>query len=248
MLTKFQITKAMNLSSLIYMGAEETVGFQKLTNLNDAETDTQGAVLADHENMTLYIVFRGMSNWKDALTNARCNQYPVHIRGTDCRVHNGFHQAYDSVQTIVESLPYHELKGYAIITCGHSLGGALATLCAAYLNAMRLDNPIYVVTFGCPRVGDKKFANIFNQTIAHHYRFVHDSDVVPMVPTVNYQHTKSELRLDDNGKEICYLNLWTRLIYWIKGKRHLDLDVVSVEDHYMENYIHVVTKWLINQP
>jgi acetyl esterase/lipase len=230
------------------MGAEDTLGLQKLATLSDKKTDTQGAVLADHENLTLYIVFRGTEDWKDMLIDSRCNQFTVHIRGNECKVHNGFHQAYDSVQTIIESLPYHELKNYTIVVCGHSLGGALATLCAAYLNAMRLDNPINVVTFGSPRCGNDKFANIFDATIVHHYRFIHDNDVVPMVPKVNYQHTKTEIRLDDDGNEISYMNLWKRILYWIKGKRKLDLEVVSVKDHFMDNYIRAVTKWLVKHP
>jgi hypothetical protein len=248
MLTNFQITRAMNLSLLVYAGAEDSLGLQRLVSLDDEKTDTHGAVLADHENKTLYIVFKGMKDWKNALICARANQFTIHIKGNECLVHNGFHQAYDSVQILIESLPYHELVGYTIVTCGHSLGGALATLCAAYLNAMRLDNPINVVTFGCPRVGNNKFANIFNDTIAHHYRFVHDNDIVPMVPKINYQHTKTEIRLDDNGNEICYMNLWKRLLYWIKGKRNFDLEVVSTKDHLMLSYAGVVTKWLSKQP
>jgi hypothetical protein len=60
---------------------------------------------------------------------------------------------------------------------GHSLGAALATL-AAY----EMGNVQALYTFGSPRVGDGRFAELFAEADIPHYRVVHHDDVVPHVP------------------------------------------------------------------
>lgn len=78
-----------------------------------------------------------------------------------CKVHRGFFASYSSVsKTILRDVAklksqYPESK---LVTTGHSLGGALAILCAAEL--MHTFGKVdYVYTFGQPRVGNKKFAD-----------------------------------------------------------------------------------------
>lgn len=72
---------------------------------------------------------------------------------------------------------------------GHSLGGALATMAAARLIGEGVLRPEQVVggvyTFGQPRVGDKVFAEAYEQANAlgaRHFRVVHDNDVVTRLP------------------------------------------------------------------
>jgi hypothetical protein len=60
---------------------------------------------------------------------------------------------------------------------GHSLGAALATI-AAYL----VGNVQALYTFGSPRVGDARFAQVFAEADIPHYRLVHHHDIVPHVP------------------------------------------------------------------
>ena len=57
---------------------------------------------------------------------------------------------------------------------GHSLGGALATLCAQMFNEVQ---GVYV--FGSPRVGDTAFAAAYARPL---WRFCNDGDVVVTVP------------------------------------------------------------------
>jgi predicted lipase len=245
MITIPEITNAMNLSSLIYLSdqALETPTLQVLKPIRDKETDTFGAVVVDKTNKKLYIVFRGTQNERDMLTDIEFLQHTTKIDGKECKIHSGFFKAYESVKSQIDSIPFKEYDQYEIIICGHSLGGALATICGAYLPVEMVDHPIEVVTFGSPRVGNDKFGKIFMSKVSAYYRFVHNNDIVPTMPKINYKHTGKELRIDDTGKQISYFNLWKRLLYWIKGKQKLDLNIVSIEDHFMHNYIQALTLW-----
>jgi acetyl esterase/lipase len=69
-----------------------------------------------------------------------------------------------------------------VFVTGHSLGGALARLCAL---SLRLDlglPDVRVVTFGSPRVGNGVFAAWFDSAVGPHWRFTHDRDIVPSLP------------------------------------------------------------------
>ncbi|WP_300033394.1 lipase family protein [uncultured Roseobacter sp.] len=68
--------------------------------------------------------------------------------------------------------------------CGHSLGGALATLAAARLVAdgtLDADDIAGVYTFGQPRVGDADFAGSY-PLAERHFRMVNRNDIVTRVP------------------------------------------------------------------
>jgi predicted lipase len=242
MITNEEINHALSLSSLIYINAKacSSIGLKLIQTIYDKETDTQGAVMVDYLNMKLYIVFRGTKGERDILTDLECLQEKATIQNRDCSIHKGFLKAYKSVKSQIDSIPFAQFENYDIITCGHSLGGALATICGADLSTT---NKIYTVTFGSPRVGNTKFVSIFKDHVTLYYRFVHHNDIVPTIPRINYNHVGQQIRLDHNGKEISYMNLWRRLIYWIKGKQKLDLNLVSLKDHFMDEYIRVVTIW-----
>jgi hypothetical protein len=65
---------------------------------------------------------------------------------------------------------------------GHSLGGALAILCAQLLERNGITAQA-VYTFGQPRVGDCKYAAAYNALLgAKTFRLVYENDLVPHVP------------------------------------------------------------------
>merc|ERR1719229_800230 len=79
-------------------------------------------------------------------------------------VHAGFYKAFlavkAQVQAHVEELLCNMAKPVTLMICGHSLGGALATMACAYiaerLQSILADGEIEVVsvTLGAPRVGN----------------------------------------------------------------------------------------------
>ena len=79
-----------------------------------------------------------------------------------------------------------------LILCGHSLGGAVATIIASH---MQDHFPhLGLVTFGSPRPGGRKFRDRLQ---VEHKRFVHGLDVVPHLPSslLGFRHTVPEQML-----------------------------------------------------
>lgn len=77
---------------------------------------------------------------------------------------------------------------------GHSLGGALGVMCAAYLQKTygKVDQ---LYTLGQPRVGNDKFAAFMTDFIPNTYRIVHYADQVPHVPQsiLGFKHSGFEI-------------------------------------------------------
>lgn len=104
------------------------------------------------------------------------------------KVHAGFYKAFKSAQSFIDQAVPSNLEK-PIIVCGHSLGGALANLAAAYLRKKN-HSKVMLYTFGCPLVGDSEFSHHFSkiQPIIS-YRFVHNRDLVIMIPPP-YSHLR----------------------------------------------------------
>ena len=137
-----------------------------------------------HNDQFAIVAFRGSEIWKKQETFDLNKVFAdfktnVDIRLTDWpqggKVHRGFKEALEEVW--LDLLPYiRQLdgKGCKIWVTGHSLGAALATLCAG-----RYGNVQGVYTFGSPRVGNEAFKENFDVNI---YRIVNNDDIVARVP------------------------------------------------------------------
>ena len=70
----------------------------------------------------------------------------------------------------------------SLTICGHSLGGALATLLALDVAAnTSFKNPT-VYTYASPRTGDSSFASTYNQVVKKTFRIANRMDIVPKLP------------------------------------------------------------------
>ena len=114
--------------------------------------------------------------------------------GAQPMVHNGFYTALNSVlPRLLRLLP--QLTdggggGWTVCVTGHSLGGALATLMAWEIEALREKEfpqiaEVVLYNFGSPRVGNGAFADSFDRAISTAFRVVNRDDVVARVP--NYK-------------------------------------------------------------
>lgn len=69
-----------------------------------------------------------------------------------------------------------------VLCCGHSLGGALATIASVWAALTYPDADVRCVTFGSPMVGNEGFVNAWRQVVGTRLRAVHAADPVPSLP------------------------------------------------------------------
>jgi hypothetical protein len=140
-----------------------------------------------------------------------------------------------------------------VLITGHSLGGALAILCA--LECWRQALPVSgVYTFGQPRVGNAAFAALYDRTRMIHgaslrdltFRVVNQNDVVPRTPglLLGYRHGGIELFLPagldgsiGSGWKLNpgpWLRAWSDLLGLYGAWRHRR--EVLVSEHFLSAY------------
>lgn len=113
------------------------------------------------------------------------------------RMHQGFINAYLSVRDEIHRHVEGSGTTQYLIT-GHSLGGAIAKLCAVDLQYNFGKNiSIEVYTFGAPRVGNPAFAESYNRRVPETWRVVHGWDAVAglPVPWQGYRHVEKAIKL-----------------------------------------------------
>ena len=134
------------------------------------------------------------------------NQF-LHIK--ECTACKGFLESYRDVRqpilTAVQSSTAAH-PDYQVIVTGHSLGGALANLCAADLRNQHVSPLVDLYTFGAPRTGDQDLAAyITAQAPAQgaNYRVTHRDDPVPRVPpkSLGYGHPLPQYYIDSGTFE-----------------------------------------------
>lgn len=161
--------------------------------------DPQCVVMSNEK--VVIVVFRGTEiNLTDLLTDAAL---PLTDIGRGCRGHSGFwdsmNAVYSGVKTTVQSMSH----GQPVWLTGHSLGGAMAALCAYRL--MNDGTPVQgVYTYGSPRVGDESFRRLMTDRFANRpiQRWVNDRDLVPLLPDnllMGFRHVGQTNNIIPNG-------------------------------------------------
>jgi triacylglycerol lipase len=155
------------------------------------------------------------------------------------RVHRGFKTEVDDLWPRLEKA-LHDNKRTLWFT-GHSLGGAMATICAGRCFLSEIESlPYAVFTYGSPRVGDKRFVNFVE---LNHTRWVNNNDVVTRVPPawMGYRHSGQEMYLDRFGK-IRTLSGWMRSRDRLKGflAALLRFRIDHFSDHSVDRYIEYI--------
>ena len=98
-------------------------------------------------------------------------------------VHEGFLNIYNKFRNnLINKLNKLITPETVIIISGHSLGGAIATICSLDLS-LNFDNEIITYTFAAPSSGNTAYANLINnQKNINLYRIVNLADIVPSGP------------------------------------------------------------------
>lgn len=149
---------------------------------NDSNS-VYGFVGYSPEYQSIVIAFRGSVDTANWILNLKTTRTSYDLCD-GCSVHVGFNQGFNSVKsqvlTQIDHLEAIYRKNKLIVT-GHSLGGALAVMAAAYLQKV-YGTVDQLYTMGQPRVGNDKFAEFMTTFIPNTYRIVHFADQVPHVP------------------------------------------------------------------
>lgn len=167
------------------------IGFEHLATLESrrlfsVRATADGFLCRDPGSDTRFAVFRGTEtgNLDDLLANLLVD--PFEWR-PGVVVHRGYGLTFDELRGPLEEWLSGSSADRTIAT-GHSLGGALATLCAADFPEAEL------VTFGAPRVGD---AALRGRLLRPVRRYVHCCDLVPRVPPSRFSEAEIESLADD---------------------------------------------------
>lgn len=153
---------------------------------------------------TLYITFRGSDGKQDWCDNIKgwTKEVPYQTTNPNIKVHAGFISQYKKARNLLRVVLDKDIvegKCNSIIVTGHSLGGALATICALDLQFNdHNDMEIECITFGSPRVGNRAFAHSYNLRVPVTYRLVYGHDTVCKVPPkiLGYEHVGTRILVD----------------------------------------------------
>ncbi|SMP53327.1 triacylglycerol lipase [Neorhodopirellula lusitana] len=173
------------------------------------------------------------NEWNDIRADANAASVLAETAG---KVHRGFKTEVDDLWPMLETaLMDNEQPAWF---CGHSLGAAMATICAGrcFLSHIK-STPKALFTYGSPRVGDRRYINYVQ---LDHYRFVNNNDIVTRVPPpwMGYRHCGREVYIDRNGK-LGHINVFLkkrdRWRGFLKGLGQFRIDHFS--DHPLHQYI-----------
>jgi len=138
------------------------------------------------------VAYRGTSSTSDWVADAMASQVKFKAVRNGGMTHRGFTSIYQSARDEVFGLLEGVSPDKTLYATGHSLGGALATLCGADVAAnTRFRRPI-VYTFGSPRVGDPTFARSFAGKTESCYRVNNRFDAVTHLPPTTYKMPKRD--------------------------------------------------------
>jgi hypothetical protein len=198
-----------------------TPGFDVLATIfaNDLATDenpnrgrsrvVMGLILQAQGGGDAVVAIRGTEGIKEWVQDAQFLDTPFLAVPGAGRTEDGFTAMYESMkvgeapgaQIVVRALPGVPWKRAvtSLTICGHSLGGALATLFAldAAANAPAPFKEPTVYTYASPRTGNLDFVAKYNQMISTTYRFVDNVDLVPKLPLdPPYKHVCAQIEMD----------------------------------------------------
>lgn len=180
------------------------------TDMNPARgVDEVSIGLICQENKTgdVAIALRGTEGWLEWIHDADFLQVPCPFLVGAGHTEDGFTDMYESLRTgttagsptvvtALGNLPFPKPVG-SLTICGHSLGGALATLLALDVAANTTFTNPAVYTYGSPRTGDSLFAATFDQVVKNSWRVANRLDIVPALPPpIDYEHVLNPVELN----------------------------------------------------
>jgi predicted lipase len=179
------------------------------TDIDPSRSDDEVSIglICQDQTGDVAIAIRGTEGTLEWIHDAEFLSVPCPFLTGAGHTEDGFTAMYESLRTGVTAnsptvvtalakLPFPRPVS-SVTICGHSLGGALATLLALDVAANTVyKNPV-VYTFGSPRTGDSLFASTYDQVVKNSYRIANRLDIVPTLPPpVDYEHVLNPCELN----------------------------------------------------
>ena len=186
------------------------------------------------------IAIRGTEGILEWVQDAKFLSVPCPFLRSGGDTEDGFTAMYDSITVDPATRPTSLARTLATLplkrpvasltVCGHSLGGALATLLALDLaaNASSPFNTPVVYTYASPKVGSPGFVSTYNHAVPNTVRVANRMDLVPKLPLPPlYDHVSipSELNPVKLG---------------IPPKILVKCDIPC--EHYLTSYLHLLSQ------
>ncbi|OAB46746.1 lipase family protein [Paenibacillus antarcticus] len=149
-----------------------------------------GFILESSEE--IIIAFRGTMSTTNWISNIIASQRNFKYIKEDCLTHRGFTDIYSSTRLEIISALTKLSPDKTLYITGHSLGAALATLCAIDIAANTHYLSPKLFTYASPRVGDPDFTSAFTKYVQTSYRIANPFDVVTHAPPFIYKLPKRE--------------------------------------------------------
>jgi len=198
-----ELYRAVRFSKAAYQdNCARPLGFTKELTIRNSRYDTDGYIVKDTGRKEIVVAFRGTSGLQDAIIDMRNKLVAWTSEGSQgcsgCKVHQGFQQQWNAVQSAVLSKLRSLVAAnpdYTILVTGHSLGGALSTLAGVSIERAFPGGRVRGIGFASPRVGNGPFAEFVNNAFGNRYaRVTHTADNVPqdLTPAEGYQAVATE--------------------------------------------------------
>jgi hypothetical protein len=165
------------------------------TEINPLRANVQvsmGLVLQQPATGDAVIALRGTEGIFEWLHDGNFLMVPCPFLPGAGNTEDGFTEMYNALATgtatgspspakALATLPWKRPVN-SLTVCGHSLGGALATLLALDIAANTAFKTPIVYTYASPRTGDPQFVNTYDHVVPNTFRIANRLDLVPKLP------------------------------------------------------------------
>lgn len=141
--------------------------------------------------------------WEDDLDYPQIPPTLLNNYSSGQLVHGGWYKVYISVRDAILGY-YKQLANSTtqLVITGHSLGGALSTLCAFDMSQINTNN-LFHYSYAAPPVGNPNWSNTFDELVYNSWRILNSSDIVPELPPpiitgYLFQQTSDAFVFNDN--------------------------------------------------
>ncbi|HXR17271.1 MAG TPA: hypothetical protein VN777_13845 [Terriglobales bacterium] len=199
-----------------------------------------GLVLQASNTGDAVVAIRGTEGIQEWIQDAKFLTVPCPFLSSGGNTEDGFTVMYESMTTglgkgalpIAKALPALTWKKRvtSLTICGHSLGGALATLLALDVAAHASSpfNTPMVYTYASPKAGDPLFVTTYDQAVPNTFRIANRLDLVPKLPLPP---------LYDHVSELFELN---PIKLGVPPKVLIRFDIPC--EHFINSYLHLLSQ------